>query len=107
MMRRAFSLFAFVALLVGQVGAQADDLLHLRHDLGVLEHGEKHAPPVGHSIAVCLGYAFVCSAIGHAHLWHLPPAAAPVAVAVVLRAFEAREPRIQFLTRAPPGLPPA
>lgn len=106
-MRRAFSLIAFVALLVGQVGAQADDLAHLRHDLGVLEHGEKHAPPVGHSIAVCLDYSFVCSAIGHANLWHLPPAAAPVAVVVAFRLSEPRPPRAQFLPRGPPGLPPA
>ena len=104
-MRRAFSLFAFVALLVGQIGAQADDLLHLRHDLGVLEHGEKHAPPVGHSIAVCLDYSFVCSAIGHAHIWHLPPAVAPVAFEAVFRLPEPRAQRVHFQTRAPPGVP--
>ena len=105
-MRRAFSLLAILALLLGQVGARLDDLTHLKHDLGVVHHGEKKAPPLGHSVEVCAGYSVICgSAIGHANLWQLLPAGLPGAVPILFRFFAPRAPRIQFLSRAPPDFP--
>jgi hypothetical protein len=105
-MRHACSLLALLALLLGQVGAQLDGVAHLRHDLGVVHHGEKKAPPLGHSVDVCAGYSVICgSAIGHVNLWQLLPAGLPGAVPILFRFFQPRAPRIQFLPRAPPGFP--
>ncbi|MGA8006651.1 MAG: hypothetical protein WCA17_11165, partial [Burkholderiales bacterium] len=71
--RRAAGLLAILALLLGQIGAQLHDLSHLEHDLAVVHDGGKKAPPLGHSIEVCFGYAAICSAIGHAGHWPVVP----------------------------------
>ena len=103
-MRRASSLVAILALLLGQAGAQLHDLTHLRHDLAVVRDGAKKAPPLGHSIEVCAGYAALCSTIGHANLWQLPVAFPPSAIPLMFLFFTLRAPRVQFLSRAPPAL---
>ena len=102
-MRRASSLFAILALLLGQAGAQLHDLTHLKHDLAVVRYGEKKAPPLGHSIEVCVGYAFICGAIGHANLWPILSPSLPEAVAVHLSVLPAsRAARfISFRARLP------
>jgi hypothetical protein len=102
-MRRASSLVAILALLLGQAGAQLHDLAHLKHDLAVVRLGEKKAPPLGHSIEICVGYAAICSAIGHAGHWPVLPPAPPEAVAPAFRFFALRAPRMEFLSRAPPA----
>ncbi|MFZ1909767.1 MAG: hypothetical protein WAU52_11860 [Burkholderiales bacterium] len=105
-MRRASSLFAVLALLLGQAGAQLHDLTHLEHDLAVVRYGGQKAPPLGHSIEVCVGYAFICGAITHANLWQIPPPSLPEAVAIFFLFFLLRAPRAHFLSRAPPALLP-
>ncbi len=103
-MHRATSLLAILALLLGQLGAQLDDVVHLTHDLGVVQHGEKNAPPLGHSVEVCAAYAVICSsAISHASLWQQFLPSSPDAVPIFFRFFVLRTPRVQFLSRAPPG----
>jgi hypothetical protein len=103
-MHRASTFVAVLALLLGQVGAQLHDLDHLKHDLALAGHAGKKAPPLGHSAEVCVGYAAICSAIGHASPWALLPPGPPDAVPVSFRFFLPRAPRVHFLTRAPPGL---
>ncbi|HUJ88323.1 MAG TPA: hypothetical protein VLX30_15850 [Burkholderiales bacterium] len=103
-MRRASSLVAILALLLGQAGAQLHDLTHLKHDLGVIRDGAKKAPPLGHSIEVCVAYASICNATGHAGAWPVFLPGPPAAVLIVFLFCVPLAPRIHFLSRAPPAL---
>jgi len=100
---RACCLLAILALALGQIGAELHDLEHVRHDLAVIRLGAKKAPPLGHSIEVCVAYSFVCNTVTHAVLWRLPPPNLAVAVLIFFLFFLPRTPRAEFLSRAPPA----
>jgi hypothetical protein len=103
--RRAASLLAIAALLLGQVGAQLHDLIHLKHDLAVVRYGENNVPPVGHSLEVCVAYSFIHSTVSHAGTWHLPTASAAIALPILFVFFLPLAVRLEFDTRAPPSSP--
>jgi hypothetical protein len=102
-MRRTASLLAIVALLFGQVGAQLHDLSHLKHELAVVRYGENNAPPLGHSIEVCVAYSFICSTISHASHWPVMATSPAIAVPVLFQFFLLRPARVAFLSRGPPA----
>lgn len=97
---RAACLLAILALVLGQIGAELHNLEHVKHDLAVIRLGAKKAPPLGHSIEVCVAYSFVCNMVTHAMLWQLPPVSPAVAVPIL---FLPRTPRAEFCSRAPPA----
>lgn len=103
-MRRASGLLALLALLLGQIGAQLHDLSHLKHDLAVVRLGENNAPPIHHSLEVCVAYSYICSAVSHVGTWHLPTAGAPVALPILFVFFLPLAVRLEFYTRAPPSI---
>ncbi|MFZ1910121.1 MAG: hypothetical protein WAU52_13660 [Burkholderiales bacterium] len=102
MMRRTSSVLAILALLLGQAGAQLHELSHLKHDLAVVHDGKKNAPPLGHSVEVCVAYTLICHAIGHSGTWHIPTADVPAVLPVLFVFFLPRALRVEFDTRAPP-----
>lgn len=102
--RRAAALLALLALLFGQVGAQLHDFSHLKHDVAVVLDGPDRAPPIHHSAEVCVAYSYVCSAVNHVGIWHLPTAGAAVALPVLFVFFLPLAVRLQFDTRAPPSI---
>lgn len=103
--RRASCLLAILALVLGQIGAELHALEHVRHDLAVVRLGDKKAPPLGHSIEICVAYSFVCNAVSHAGLWQLPSVGLAIALSTSLFLFfPPRTPRTEFRSRAPPAV---
>lgn len=103
MKRAASRLLIAAALVFAQQGVLLHALSHLGHDLAVAEHGEKGAPPLNHSIEVCVAFHAVGSALPNAGLAVEPPRIAPLAAAFFGVPLAA-SPRIEFDSRAPPLL---
>jgi hypothetical protein len=102
-MNRALPLVFALALLFSQYAAQMHSMSHLRHDLAVAKHGEKSAPPLGHTIEKCIAFHALHSTVtsGDAAIG-LP--CATVAPDVQFAVAPPFPPRIVFDSRAPPAL---
>jgi hypothetical protein len=102
-MNRAVQIIFALALLLSQYAAQMHSMSHLQRELAVAQHGERNAPPLGHSIEKCIAHHAV-----HSGITGSDPALAssciadpPTAHFVVTLPFP---PRIVFDSRAPPAL---
>ena len=103
MKRTLRHLFVAAALVFAQQAAQLHALSHLKHDLVRAQLGGKGVPPVGHPAEKCIAYHAVDTTLPS-----LAPAidaaceALPIVAAVALPL--SFPPRIEFNSRAPPGL---
>lgn len=102
LVRRHTGLLAILALLLGQVGAQLHELSHIEYDLAVVHEGKK-APPLEHSIEVCVAYSLICHSVSHAGIWHIFAADAPAVSPILFTFFLPRALRVEFDARAPPA----
>lgn len=102
-MNRALQLVLGFALLFAQYAAQLHSMSHLRHELAVVKYGEKHAPPLGHTIDKCVAFCAIHGVItgGDAVI---NPAGVAVAVEPQFVVPLPFPPRIAFDSRAPPAL---
>jgi hypothetical protein len=102
-MNRALPFVLALALLIAQYAAQMHSMSHLRHDLLVAKYGEKHAPPLGHTVDKCIAFHALYGTITGGSTFIAPPcvAASPDTYFVVAIPFP---PRIVFDSRAPPVL---
>ena len=102
-MNRVLQIFFALALLLSQYAAQMHSMSHLHHELAVAEHGEKSAPPLGHTIEKCIAIHALHGAItgGSAAVDPSCVALPPDVQFVVALPFP---PRIVFDSRAPPTL---
>ena len=102
-MNRALQIFFALAMLLSQYVAQMHSMSHLRHELAVAEHGEKSAPPLGHSIEKCIAFHALDGAISSSSAAHGPFCVTTPSDAQFV-AFLPFPPRIVFDSRAPPAL---
>jgi hypothetical protein len=96
-------LFVAAALVFTQQAAQLHALSHVQRDLAAAERSGKCVPPAGHPAEQCIAYHAVDSALPVLALAIDPPRIALPAVAPVDLPLPF-SPRIQFDSRAPPGL---
>jgi len=101
MRRVARNLLIAASLVLAQQGELLHALSHVGHDLAVAEHGEKGAPPLNHSVDVCVAFHAIGSALLDAGLNFEPEKSAPLTVGFSGFPLLA-SPRIEFDSRAPP-----
>jgi len=103
MSRALRHVFIALALLVTQHAAQMHALSHLSHDLAVAAHGEKNAPPLGHSIEKCVAFHGLGSVISNGSVAPWAACVAQQTVAQFVLPLPLPQ-RIVFDSRAPPAL---